>query len=329
MIITFGILFIFISAAYGASMYYVYNYRGNARYETLNQYFRKAWPIFAPLNCFLYLFTNKKANKPIIDVKDFPELKTITDSWEVIKEEGQRLFNNGNFDLTNNPNSDAYYDIGFRSFYKYGWSKFYLKWYGHTHKSALELCPRTSEIISKIPSVSGAMFSVITPQSELTRHIDPIASSLRYHLGLNTPNSNDCFINVDGQTYSWRDGEAFMFDETYLHFVKNNTDSHRLILMCDINRPTSFFGSLLNIPLKFIMGVVSLVPNLPGDQRGIANIIFSTITPFLKSLKQLKEANRPLYILVKNSINIFFVLLSISILAGIVFLIFKLTPGLN
>lgn len=325
MLITFISLIILIATVYAASMYYVFKYRGTARYENSTQYFRKGWPVFAPLNCFLYLFTKEKAKKPIVEISEFPELDLIKDNWEIISKEAQELFESGQLNLSQDPKADAYYDIGFRSFYKYGWSKFYLKWYGHTHKSALNLCPETSKILSQIPTVNGAMFSTLPPNSELTRHIDPIASSLRYHLGLKTPNSDDCFINVDGQTKSWRDGDAFLFDETYLHFVKNNTNQDRLILMCDIDRPTSFLGTVFNAPLKFLMGVISLVPNIDGDSRGIANLIFANITPFLASLKRLKESNRPLYILVKNSINTGFVLLAALALAGLIFLIKRIT----
>ncbi len=35
------------------------------------------------------------------------------------------------------------------------------------------------------------------------------------------------FISVDGQRYSWRDGEWTMFDETYIHFARNDTDENR------------------------------------------------------------------------------------------------------
>ncbi len=288
MILTLSTLIILVAAIYTASMYYVFKFRGEARYDSSTQYFRKGWPVFAPINCLLYILTKPRAQKPIMDMTEFTELDAIKENWEVISKEGQALFESGQLNVSQDPKADAYYDIGFRTFYKYGWSKFYLKWYGHSHNSALKLCPETSKILAKIPSVNGAMFSTLPPNSELTRHIDPVASSLRYHLGLKTPNSDDCFINVDEKTYSWRDGDAFIFDETYLHFVKNNTDSDRLILMCDIDRPTNFLGSIFNAPLKFIMGVVSLVPNMDGDRRGIANLIFANITPFLASLKRLK-----------------------------------------
>ena len=58
---------------------------------------------------------------------------------------------------------------------------------------------------------------------DLGRHRDPFAGSLRYHLGLVTPNSDACRIWVDGQEYSWRDGEAVMFDETFIHWAENRT----------------------------------------------------------------------------------------------------------
>lgn len=329
MILIFSFIIIFCALAYSASMTYVYKYRGTARYDSLTQYFRKAWPVFAPFNCLLYIFTEKRACKPIMDTKDFSELDAIQENWEVIRDEAQALLDSGLFDNTKDPESDAYYDIGFRSFYKYGWSKFYLKWYGHTQKSALKLCPKTSALLAKIPSVNGAMFSTLPPEGKLTKHIDPVASSLRYHLGLATPNSKDCYISVDDETYSWKDGEAFIFDETYIHFVNNNTDKNRLILMCDIDRPTNWIGSIINAPIKFLMGIVSLVPNMPGDNRGIANLIFSNITPFLRSLKKLKESNRPLYILVKNTINVSLVLLALLALAAVVYFVSKLISGMN
>lgn len=44
---------------------------------------------------------------------------------------------------------------------------------------------------------------------------------------------------VDGQVYAWRDGEDVMFDETYVHWVKNETEQTRVILFCDVERPLS------------------------------------------------------------------------------------------
>src|SRR5690606_27074209 len=128
------------------------------------------------------------------------------------------------FENTAREGSQSYYDVGFHTFFKYGWSKYYLNWYGYTHASARRTCPKTVEILENIPGMKGALFTLLPPGSKLTRHTDPFACSLRYHLGLATPNSDDCWISVDGTRYSWRDGEAFLFDETCLHHAANETD---------------------------------------------------------------------------------------------------------
>jgi beta-hydroxylase len=120
-----------------------------------------------------------------------------------------------------------------------GWKRFYVKWYDAPLPSAKALCPRTVDLVQSIPSVNAAMFALLPPGGKLSAHRDPFASSLRYHLGLVTPNSEACRIFVDGESYSWRDGEAVMFDETFIHRAENKTDVTRVILFCDIERPLS------------------------------------------------------------------------------------------
>ena len=72
--------------------------------------------------------------------------------------------------------------------------------------------------------------------AKLGRHHDPVASSLRYHLGLLTPNSEQCALTLDGINYAWRDGEELLFDQTYLHSAINRTDIVRVILFCDVEK---------------------------------------------------------------------------------------------
>lgn len=298
-------------------MSYVYLYRGQARYANVSEYLRKGWPIFTPFNCMLYMFTKKRAKQAIMDNTNYPELQEITDNWEIIREEGVKLLENKFFDKTTDAESSSYYDLGFRTFYKYGWSKFYLTWYGHTHNSAAKLCPKTVEIVNRCKTVNGAMFTILPPGSKLTRHLDPVACSLRYHLGLQTPNSDDCFISIDDQIYSWRDGKALLFDETYLHFAKNNTDKNRLILMCDVERPMNIFGKIFNSFYKIFMKF-TVVPNMSGDKRGLVNTIFSSVSPLLKKSKELKSKNRPMYLLLKYSVNTFLICLLLFLVLGTV-----------
>lgn len=285
-----------------ASMVYVYRFRGRARFESFGEYLRKGWPLFSPLNCLLYVFTQKRARRPIMDMADFPELSPIRENWQTIRAEVQALHEQQVFDQTNNPDSSAYYDLGFRTFYKYGWSKFYLKWYGTTHRSAQATCPQTLKILEQVPSVNGAMFSVLPPGSQLTRHCDPIACSMRYHLGLDTPNNDACYINVDGEDYAWRDGEAFLFDETCLHYAHNETDQNRLILMCDVERPTWFVGRLVNFCYKGLTRL-TVVPNTEEDERGLVNTVFAGVAPTITRVRGLKQTHPRRYRTIKYTVN--------------------------
>ncbi len=294
------------------TVFYVYRLRSQARYRNFTQYLRKSWPIFAPLNCILYLFTRPQARCAYPDLAQFRQLHLINAHYPVILAEAKALFDQQAFAQTNEPGSPGYYDVGFRTFFKYGWSKFYLCWYGYQHQSARRLCPQTLAVLAQIPEIKGAMFSLLPPHSQLTIHSDPLACSLRYHFGLMVPNSVDCFINVDGQARHWQDGEAFVFDETFPHFVRNDTDQYRLILMCDIERPMYWPGRVFNWFYSALVRA-TVVPNTSEDKIGKASALFARVSPWLGQGKILKKTRPALYKVIKYSLN--------TSLLGLVFLL--------
>ncbi|WP_337881172.1 aspartyl/asparaginyl beta-hydroxylase domain-containing protein [Rheinheimera sp.] len=300
------------------SVYYVYRWRGSVRYAGFSQYLRKAWPVFAPLNCLLYMTTTARARKPVLSASEIPETELLRQNWPLIRAEAQALLEAGLFDAIRTPGSAGYYDLGFRTFYKRGWSKFYLSWYGTTHQSAQRLCPQTVALLQQVPAVRGAMFSLLPPGAELSLHSDPLACSLRYHLGLITPNSAQCRIVVDGHSRSWQDGQDFVFDETYPHHALNHTAQYRLILMCDVDRPLNWLGRQFN---KGYLRLArhSLVPNLPEDQQGAVSALFAALSPWQQRAMQLKASHRTLYKLLKWVLNTSLVLL----LAALVMLVAK------
>ncbi|WP_240224466.1 aspartyl/asparaginyl beta-hydroxylase domain-containing protein [Rheinheimera hassiensis] len=299
-----------------ACVAYVYRWRGQARYASFKQYLRKSWPVFAPLNCLLYMATQAWAREPVLNADYLQNIAVLRDNWQLIRDEALALQATGAFDDIKTPGSAGYYDVGFRTFYKRGWSKFYLTWYGTHHRSAQRLCPKTVALLSQIPQVRGAMFSILPAGSELSLHADPMASSLRYHLGLSTPNSAKCYINVDGEHCIWLDGRDFVFDETYPHYAHNGTDAARLILMCDVERPMRLVGRIFNLLYRFIIrGTV--VPNSAEDKRGIFSALFAMIAPLRQKTLHLRSTHRRLYKTLKLILNT-----SLVILLLIIFLTF-------
>jgi beta-hydroxylase len=244
------------------------HFRGKVRLPFGRQLFDHS-SFMAPINMFMHLFS-KVPSTPYIPVREFPELAVLQENWPTIREEGLRLI-----EMKKIKASEENNDAGFNSFFKTGWKRFYLKWYDASHPSAERLCPQTYALLQSIPSVKAAMFAELPPGAKLNPHRDPFAGSMRYHLGLATPNDDRCFIEVDGQRYSWRDGQGVIFDETYIHWAENASDSDRLILFCDVERPMRFgWMQSVNRWLGRTMMTAAASPNESGDQTGLVSKLF-------------------------------------------------------
>ena len=285
------ILGIFIIAAI-----YVQN-RGAVQHDRFTRKLTDHSNFLAPVNCLFYFFS-KNTQSVYIDVNQFPELKIFQDNWETIRDEAINLDNASQIKAPKDLD-----DLGFNSFFRTGWKRFYLKWYGANLKSAEQLCPKTLELINQVPNVKGAMFTMLPPGARLTKHRDPYAGSLRYHLGLITPNSDDCYISVDGQKYSWRDGEAVMFDETFIHYAENKTDQNRIIFFLDIKRPVDFVViDWFNELFSRLVVAGAATKNIDGDKVGFLNRAFGYLYQVRILGKKIKTFNKPLYYLLQYSV---------------------------
>jgi beta-hydroxylase len=246
--------------------------------------------LIAPINALMYLFSRVPA-KPYLDQQQFKELALLQQNWQVIREEALKLNDEGQIKA-----ASSYNDIGFNSFFRTGWKRFYLKWYGEDLTSAKALCPKTVELLRQIPTVKAAMFASLPPGSRLVRHRDPYAGSVRYHLGLTTPNSPGCYIEVDGERYHWKDGEAVMFDETFIHYAENTTDQQRVILFCDVERPLYFAPvRWFNRLFARIVMTASATQNVEGEPVGALNKFFFYAYKLRLWGKALKAKSRPTY----------------------------------
>ena len=277
---------------YSTSIAYVH-LRGKDRLKFLRQLTDHS-SLMAPINALLYLCSSVP-RQPYLEVSQFPELAVLRDNWTLIRDEAIKLYQDGYIAA-----SSQFDDLGFNSFFRRGWKRFYLKWYNDPLPSA-SLCPKTLALIQSIPSINAAMFALLPSKGTLGKHRDPYAGSLRYHLGLVTPNSPKCCIYVDGQPYYWRDGADVLFDETYLHFAENMTEQDRLILFCDVKRPLNnplarYLNTLFS---KTIMKAASS-KNLPSERVGFINILFKYVYQIRLVGKRLKAYNKRLYYVVKS-----------------------------
>ena len=275
-----------------ASAAYV-NLRGRVRFGWLRA-LTDFTVLLAPLNAAMYMGSRVRP-RPYLSASEFPELNLLQAHWQEIRQEALGLDDAGHIKA-----AATYNDIGFNSFFRTGWTRFYVKWYGDELPSARALCPRTVELLAGIRGVKAAMFASLPPGGRLVRHRDPYAGSLRYHLGLATPNSPGCYIDVDGQRYHWRDGEAIVFDETFIHYAENTTDQRRVILFCDIERPLRWRPLIaLNRWFAAVVMKASATQNVDGEPIGGLNRVFGHVYKFRLLGKKLKQRSRSGYYALK------------------------------
>ncbi|MBY0512635.1 MAG: aspartyl/asparaginyl beta-hydroxylase domain-containing protein [Gemmataceae bacterium] len=283
-----------VLGVYSLTAPYVH-FRGRARFRVTRQLTDHS-TLLSPLNALMYLSSTVPA-RAYLDPTDFPQLAPLAEHWETIRDECLALTDQGAIKA-----AAGHTDAGFNSFFRTGWKRFYLSWYGSPHQSAVERCPKTVALLKSIPDIHAAMFALLPPGAHLVRHRDPYAGSLRYHLGLSTPNSDACYIEVDGEKRSWRDGEVLMFDETYIHHARNDTDRDRLILFCDVRRPlNNAFARVVDRCFRRVMRAAT-TENVPGEKIGWLNRLFSVLYRVRKLGKAFKAKTRTGYYVFKYAL---------------------------
>jgi beta-hydroxylase len=265
------------------------HFRGRVRLRLSRQFLDHS-ALLAPVNAFMVL-ASRVPTTPYLPTAELPELKALDDNWQTIRDEALAMAEQSRIKA-----AEKHDDIGFNSFFKYGWKRFYLKWYDARHPSAEALCPKTVEILKGLPRVKAAMFAELPPGGTLHPHRDPFSGSLRYHLGLVTPNDDRCYIDVDGERYSWRDGQSVVFDETYIHEAYNKSESNRIILFCDVERPLKWgWAEAFNRWFGRVVMSAASSPNDSGDQTGAINKLTHLHWVVDQKRKQFKTWNRTAY----------------------------------
>ena len=189
--------------------------------------------LLAPINIFYQLMSADNTTAILnIDVEHKSLIADLEGNWTVIRDEALKLIK----DMSPIKGEQFFGPTVIRNDL---WKKMYRKWYSDFDPVAVEKCPKTVNIIRKHADIHLAMFSLLEKGGRIHKHAGPFRGCIRLHLGLDTPNSDDCYINIGPSRYSWRDGHLVALDDTYRHEVFNNTNKDRLILFMDLERKMS------------------------------------------------------------------------------------------
>ena len=140
------------------------------------------------------------------------------------------------------------------------WKTYFLKGVGMDCVENASQCPETMKLLEKIPGVTTAFFSILSPRKHIPSHRGAWAGVLRLHVGLMVPEPQDQVrIRIANQICHWQEGKCLIFDDTWNHEVWNDTDGYRVVLFIDFERPLKLPWSWLN---HFIMHLAPLAPFL-------------------------------------------------------------------
>ena len=121
------------------------------------------------------------------------------------------------------------------------WTAVHLLRKGAVVEANAALCPQTMALLARLPQpqIAGAspnaMFSLLAPHTAIPPHVGVNNARLVCHLPLVVPAG--CWFRVGAETREWREGEAFVFDDTVEHEAMNPTDALRVVLICDVWHP--------------------------------------------------------------------------------------------
>ena len=121
------------------------------------------------------------------------------------------------------------------------WTAIHLLRMGERVEHNARHCPAVMEILGQIdqPVVArrspNAMFSLLAPGAHIPPHTGIGNTRLVCHLPLIVPEG--CWFRVGAETRQWREGEAWVFDDTIEHEAMNPSGALRVILIVDLWHP--------------------------------------------------------------------------------------------
>ena len=174
-----------------------------------------------------------KGNEPFyFDTKSFPWVKKSSRNGQwcanrtlmaLIQADEDNLVPYANHAMTSRPNR---------------WKTFGFMFWTVKSRANCKKCPKTWELVSRIPNVLACSFNLLEPGTTIKPHHGDTNAIIRCHLGLVIPGpAPQCAFRVGSEIRGWKDGEILMFCDAHNHTSWNNTGERRYIMVLDIMRP--------------------------------------------------------------------------------------------
>jgi aspartyl/asparaginyl beta-hydroxylase (cupin superfamily) len=181
--------------------------------------------------------------EPVLDNGEFPWVAQLECEWEAIRAELDGVMEHPETIPAFHELSPDQKKISKGD----NWKTFPFYVFGIRLDESCARCPQTVRVLEQLPGLQNAWFSILAPRYHIPPHKGPTRAVIRCHLALVVPRDADnCWLRVDEEVRGWEEGKCVVFDDTYEHEVRNDTDEVRVVLFVDVDRPSDRIGSLFN-----------------------------------------------------------------------------------
>jgi len=184
-------------------------------------------------------YDRRLPGEPVLDAaQHFPEAERYAAAWRELAAEALAVAGNLAAVPRFHEIMPQQYEISAND--QRDWRMLVVKAYGHTVARNAARCPALAALLATTPEVLSASLSFLAPRKIVPPHRGPFRGVLRYYLGLAVPLAADgrpgAVLTVDGVRHRIGSGEWLLWDDTFEHDVRNETDQVRIALLLDVRR---------------------------------------------------------------------------------------------
>ncbi|CAK9022089.1 Aspartate beta-hydroxylase domain-containing protein 2 [Durusdinium trenchii] len=210
--------------------------RGNDLFEELQQYpffsFRK-WENLYDINTNSHVFPEGFRQRPVWPNSAVPLAGWLEENYQTFREDLDLILNRSLF--------DTLYFMGHVSMTQFSgrresWAPLNLIHNRELAPHACEVANRSCDLLRSRPEIArchakdvGAAFARLQPGMGIKPHLWNAPPRLAAHLGLRTPHGAS--MAVGEHHLSWDEGQALVFDDTYIHSVNHEGTDDRYLLV--------------------------------------------------------------------------------------------------
>ena len=173
-------------------------------------------------------YTGKMPN--FFDVSNMESTKILENNYEKIKAEIIDFYEKDADSLK--PNFTPY------KYKEEGWRTINLCAMMLQYPEVIRKFPVTYEVVKSIPNMVTTQIAVLSPHTKVKAHFGDTNAVIRNHMGIIVPGKYpDLGFRNGSKEKCWEEGKVLAICIAHRHYVWNNTDHKRIILLVDTMNP--------------------------------------------------------------------------------------------